>query len=137
MKLEFLNDVTAGGLYPLAEPDKLLRLFAFTVAEAAALSLAIQTKLVDDDRPLHLHGLGFVSALNCTLTLEPSPNNRGIALPPDGKTFTCYLTRSAYRTMASLVDHFANAGRGLSGYHWLYDAAPEKVGLLLSQKGTW
>ncbi|TCZ67730.1 hypothetical protein [Flaviaesturariibacter aridisoli] len=137
MKLEFLRDITAGGLFPLAEPHNLLRLFDFTPAEAAALALAIQTKLVGADSPLHLHALPFINPVNCTLDLEPSPNNRGIALPDDGRSFHCYLTRKAYDTMAHLVDHFANPGHRLSGYHWLYDAQPDKIGLLLSRKGTW
>lgn len=137
MKLEYLDDITRGGAFPFADPDKLIRLYDFTVAEARALCLAINTKLIEGEQPLHLHELNFIEAINCTLTLAPSNSNRGIALPDDRRNFTCNLTRESYTTMANLVRHFAHAGHALSGYHWLYDPGPEQVALLLSADGSW
>ncbi|GAB4091180.1 hypothetical protein [Flaviaesturariibacter terrae] len=137
MKLEFLDDISRGGAFPFADPDKLIRLFDFTVPEARALCLAIATKLIEGEQPLQLHELQFIEALNCTLTLAPSNTNLGIALPDDRRNFTCYLTRESYTTMANLVRHFAHAGHALSGSHWLYDPGRGQVDLLLSPSGTW
>ncbi|TCJ18795.1 hypothetical protein EPD60_03275 [Flaviaesturariibacter flavus] len=137
MKLEYLNDITAGGKYPLADPDKLIRLYAFTPLEARELCRAIGEQLVSGHGRVEVHGLNFVQALNCTLTLIAADKNEGIALPADGKNFRCLLTREAYTTMASLVGHFANPGHALIGYHWLYVADEEQVDLLLSPRGTW
>ncbi|RYZ19956.1 MAG: hypothetical protein EOO16_18385 [Chitinophagaceae bacterium] len=137
MKLEFVSDVTDGGKYPLADPDKLLRLYDFSTEEALQLYRKLEEDLIAKDRALAVHELPFVSSINCALTLHPASGNAGIDEARDGKSFHCFLTRESYETMASLIGHFATLDHALSGYHWLYDPGDQNVPLLFSDDGSW
>jgi len=137
MKLEFLDDITDGGRYPLADPKKLIRLFSFDHEEAEKLRNVIQFWIVNKGESLEISALGWVKSINCNLTFEISSEDSGIEFSSTNN-FVCRLAIERYREMIQIISKFCVQENDLAGYNWLYDPAEEnKIDLLFSPGGTW
>lgn len=137
MKLEYLDDISDNGKYPWADPDKLIRLYDFEQTEATQLSDIIRSHLIDDQKPLDLSTIDFITPMNCKLTLEVSEEDHGIDMPEIKNDFVCKLTTKTYIEMLGYMAAFTKNENDLSGYNWLYDPKMNKIDLLFSPGGSW
>jgi len=140
MKLDYIDDVTEGGKYPLADPDKLLRLYDFDYDELKKLKQAIQETLINRAGTLSISSLDFVEPINCYLTFRLSDNNFGIKFPPDGNNnFLGLFSKAAYINMLDIIDSLVHKDNDISGFNWLYDSpGADRIDLLLSCGiGSW
>jgi hypothetical protein len=140
MKLDYLDDVTDGGKYPWADPDKLLRLYDFDYNELKRLKQAIQENLINRAGTLSISSLDFVEPINCYLTFQLSHDNSGIKFPPDhNNNFLGLFSRVAYINMLDIIDGLVEKDNDVSGFNWLYDAPDaDRIDLLLSCGiGSW
>lgn len=133
MKLEFLDDITGGGRYPLADPKELLRLYDFDDFELMTIRHLIKRSLIDRDGQIIISNLDFVNAMNCTLTLGVASEDAGIILTGNnGRDFYGEFCRETYINMVGIIDHLGD------GYNWLYDPRTEnEIDFLISGGGTW
>jgi hypothetical protein len=139
MKLEYLDDISDGGKYPGADPDKLIRLYDFDLIELEKLKRAIQKNLIDKGNELVISNLSYVQPLNCTLTFLVSDLDLGVKFPPEkGNNFFGRFSKHNYRDMLLIIDSLTYSGY-VNGYNWLYDpGVDEKIDLLLSSGvGGW
>ena len=136
MKLEYLDDITDGGKYPYADPDKLIRLYDFNKSEAKELMGVIQSQILNQNRELKLTNLEFIQPINCSLTFEIAPSKIGI-LPSNDNQYVCKLTIEGYKEMAEYISTFTDESKELSGYNWLYDPSGNCIDLLFSVDGSW
>lgn len=121
MKLEFL--------YKINEFDEhAVRLSDFNSAQARAFRDAVQHSIIQENKPLEVHSLEFIEAVNCLFTLRISNEDIGIE-DVDGKHLYCDLTISGYRNMLRLLELFCN--KESKGYEWLYDI-DTPIGFLFS-----
>lgn len=133
MKLEFLHDISDGGIYKEIETDELVRLFDFGKEEAAQLHNAIQLVVVELGNQLDLKTLNFIDAINCNLTLRISDEEIGITTE-DYIHFFCDLPKIAYQNMLDLIFPFTE--KNSRGYQWLYDI-DNPIDFLLAPGGSW
>jgi len=133
MKLEYLDDISAGGKYKDVVSDKLVRLYDFDNSQAEELQQIITKQIVDEKKTLEINKLKFVVPLNCTLTLRLSNHDIGITTT-DKKNFLCDLTINGYITMINLLEPFCNTSN--DGYQWLYDTDAD-IDFLFSPGGGW
>jgi hypothetical protein len=136
MKLEYLDDITDGGKYPYADPEKLIRLYDFTKSEAKKLMESIQFKILNQNTELKLSSLEFVHPINCSLTFEIASSKIGI-LPSIDNQFVCKLTIEIYKEMVEYIYPFTDKRKDLSGYNWLFDPSEKSMDLLFSADGSW
>jgi hypothetical protein len=137
MKVEYLDDITGGGQYPHADPERLIRLYEFDSIEAQMLKDAISKLLSSTDGTLFVSQLEFITAINCSLIFQVAEGNLGISLPDDKINFTCRLPKDQYEEMILVIDMFTQTENECGGFNWLYDPEPDKVDLLLSPAGSW
>jgi hypothetical protein len=71
MKLEYLDDISDGGKYPWADPDKLVRLYDFEVPELLSLKKEIKATLIEGDEQLVISEI-----LQCTVLVTDPYCNR-------------------------------------------------------------
>jgi len=133
MKLEFLDDITNGGKFPQADPDKLLRLYDFDDYQLMIIRHLIKRSLIDRDGELVISNLDFVHPINCTLTFRVSARDVGIKFTSDdAKNFLGEFSKHTYVNMLEIIDCLND------GYNWLYDPSEEdQIDLLLSPDGSW
>ncbi|GGH80752.1 hypothetical protein HNQ91_005377 [Filimonas zeae] len=137
MKLEYLDDITDGGRYPDADPDKLIRLYDFDCTEVRQLQEAIRLQVISHNHPLMLSSLPFITAVNCQLTLILASTNEGISVASDNNDFKGLFTMASFEEMLAVMEPFTNESRNNYGYNWLYDPADRQIDLLLSPAGGW
>lgn len=133
MKLEYLNDISAGGKYSDIITDELIRLYDFDTFEAKEFYNAISRETVQNENELCLESLYFIEALNCKLTLRLSIYDQGI-LTNDKTNFICNLSKDGYLNMLNLLQPFCMDA--VHGYQWLYDL-DTNIDFLFSAGGTW
>lgn len=121
MKLEFL--------YQINEFDEhAVRLSDFNSAQARAFRDVVQQVVVTEKKPLEVHTLDFIDAVNCLFTLRIAAEDIGIE-EVSGKHLYCDLTLTGYTTMLNLLEPFCN--KESKGYEWLYDL-DTPIGFLFS-----
>src|SRR5262245_46270964 len=120
MKLEFLDDITDGGKYPDADPDKLIRLFSFDHDEAEKLINVIQFWIVSKGASLEVSTLPFVQPINCSLLFEISATDQGIEVSTENR-FVCMLSVEGYKRMIGFIRAFSDQRNEMNGFNWLYD----------------
>jgi hypothetical protein len=133
MKLEFLNDISAGGEFNGVVTEQLIRLYDFDQNEACQFRDTIVRKVMLAAAPIPLASMDFIHSINCLLTLEVAPESIGI-ISDDNYQFFCRLTREGYENMILLLEPFC-AGN-LDGYQWLYDI-DTPIEFLFSPGGGW
>ncbi|RSK44755.1 hypothetical protein [Hymenobacter perfusus] len=133
MKLEFLNDISAGGEFNGVVTDQLIRLYDFDQNEACQFRDNIIRKIMLDAAPISLASMDFIHSINCRLTLEVTPESIGI-ISADNYQFFCRLTKGEYENMIRLLEPFC-AGN-LDAYQWLYDI-DTPIEFLFSPGGGW
>jgi hypothetical protein len=133
MKLDYLDDITDSGKYPLADPDRLLRLYDFDAFELSKMRHLIKRSLIDRQGQLIISNLDFVLPVNCTLTFLVSERDSGIKLQAkDDRNFLGQFSMNTYVKMLEIIDLLED------GYNWLYDPCSEdEIHLLLSKDGGW
>lgn len=136
MKLEYLDDISGGGKYPYADPDKLIRLYDFDQSEAQKLIDNIQLEVINRNSSLDLSTIKFIEPLNCNLKFTVSIIDLGINASPNND-FICKLTVQSYYAMIGIMEAFVDKENDLGGYNWLYDPSENKIDLLFSPGGTW
>ncbi len=136
MKLEYLDDITGGGKYPDADPNKLIRLFSFDHEEVEKLINVIQFWLISKGETVDVSSLPFVQPINCRLLFEISSTDLGID-PSSENRFVCQLSIEGYRRMIGYLSAFSDRKSEMNGFNWLYDPPIEKLDLLFSPGGTW
>jgi hypothetical protein len=67
MKIEFLDDLTAGGLYSQVASEQLVRLFDFDAIQAASFKESISEWMLRGCNSLNLSSLHFIEPVNCNL----------------------------------------------------------------------
>lgn len=133
MKLEFLHDISDGGIYKEIETDELVRLFDFGKDEAAQLRSLIQSVVIEQGNPLDLGSLDFIDSINCNLTLRIGDEEIGI-VTEDYTNFYCDLPKAAYQNMIALINPFTE--KNSRGYQWLYDI-DNPIDFLFAPGGSW
>ena len=133
MKIEFLDDLTAGGRFPYADPMQLVRLYDFDSSEANQLRQVIQKEIIENNKAIELTALDFIQNVNCKVFLIISDTDKGI-LSKDYIYFSCILTIEKYKEMIFLMEPFCN--KDSNGYQWLYDL-DTSIDFLFSPGGTW
>ena len=125
MKLEYLPD---------GSPDcPLLRLFAFTKAEAKQLRAAVSA-LAAGRPAVAVHRLPFVEAVGgCQLTLQVTGWDQAITRGAGCNEFTCGFTAGTWANVAGLLEPFAES---TAGSQWLA-GPPGEAALVLSASGQW
>lgn len=137
MKLDYLDDITANGKYPWADPDKLIRLYDFDQEETRQLIKVIQSRLIDLKQSLDLSSVNFIKLINCRLKFEITEIDHGISIPSFNNDFVCKLTVLSYKNMIGYMEAFSRQESSLDEYNWLYDPQENKIDLLFSPGGTW
>jgi hypothetical protein len=132
MKLEFLDDISNGGLFKDVVTNKLVRLFDFDSEDAERFQKAIH-ELVETGKSISVHDLSFIKPINCSLTLLIGNEDLGIMKKGEGE-FECKLTKEVYAEMIMLIQPFVDNKSG--GYQWLYNNMAE-IDFLFSPGGTW
>lgn len=133
MKLEFLDDLSAGGKFPQAVSNRLIRLYDFDLNQSAALIENISEKILKGNQTLDLSSLGFIEPINCKLVFSISEKDEGLKTQ-DNIHFECALTIPLYREMIQLIEPFCEGDT--NGHQWLYDLNCP-IDLLFSPGGTW
>ncbi|HNF49341.1 MAG TPA: hypothetical protein PKO18_07085 [Chitinophagales bacterium] len=133
MKLEYLDDISAGGKYSGIITDELIRLYDFNNSEAKEFYNAISLEIVQNENELSLESLYFIESLNCKLTLKLSNYDQGI-ITYDKLHFICNLSKTRYLIMLRLLEPFCMDA--VHGYQWLYDL-DTNIDFLFSAGGTW
>jgi hypothetical protein len=133
MKIEFIDDISAGGRFPHADPNQLVRIYDFDTTQAQLLKEMIQSEIIENKEELELSSLEFVQAVNCNLRLRITDVDNGIATFKNN-IFYCDLTIESYKVMVFLIEPFCNDEFG--GYQWLYDL-DTPIDFLFSPGGTW
>ncbi|RAK70392.1 hypothetical protein [Hymenobacter edaphi] len=133
MKLELLDDLSAGGRFADVVSECLLRLSDFDEAQTAALIGLIEARLLGAGRPLPLAEVPFIRAVNCQLTLVLGAADAGIVETGQPQQFICQLTPEAYHVLLVRLRAVA-AG---SGYHWLCETSAADIDFLYSPGGGW
>lgn len=134
MKVEFLDDISDGGRYPNADPDKLIRLYAFDSKEASEFRDSIKSVVINEQKSLVMSSLSFVELVDCNLTFRISETDHGISTI-NNKDFYCDLTLELYKNMVYIMEPFC-VPDDKGGYNWLYDL-DTPIDLLFSPGGTW
>lgn len=132
MKLEFLEDISAGGKYKNVVSNQLIRLYDFDLKEAERFQLTIQ-EMIDNEAKIDLTSLDFIQSINCSLTLKLADEDLGVEKRDDNH-FECVLTIESYKKMILLIQPFVD--KELNAYQWLYDGMNE-IDFLFSPGGTW
>jgi hypothetical protein len=119
---------------PEGSPDcPLLRLFAFTSAEAGALKSAVADMAKRRAEPIAVHEMPGVFAVNgCKLVLRVQERD-GAVVQTGLMAFECGFTAGTWDNVAGLLEPFANES---SGYQWLA-GTPGEARLLISANGEW
>ena len=133
MKLEYLDNIRDGEKFPLAVPDRLLRLYDFDSFELSKIRHLIKRTLIDREGQLIISNLDFVLPVNCKLTFELSEHDSGIKLQEtDERHFLGQFSRNTYINMLEIIDLPGD------GFNWLYDPGGDgQIHLLLSKGGGW
>lgn len=133
MKLEFLDDINAGGKFRQVISNELVRLYDFDAIQAKIFRQNIADKILKDNGTFNLSSLNFVELVNCNLIFTISNKDEGVKTK-DKVNFECALTIPLYREMIQLIEPFEQGEVG--GYQWLYDLDCP-IDLLFSPAGTW
>jgi hypothetical protein len=133
MKLEFIDDISAGGKFTGVVTDQLVRLYDFDKLQAAMLRQVILHTIIENHEPLDLSKVDFIKPINCYLTLRIADTDKGIATS-DKINFICDLKISGYENMVYLLEPFCI--KSSNGYQWLYDI-DTPIEFLFSPGGTW
>jgi len=136
MKLEYLHDLTANGKFPNVISENLIRLWDFDLTEAKLFYNLIKNFAKNHNvDQLKLHEEGFITPINCNLTLIKDQNNIGISRISEFE-FVCKLTNVEYLDMAEFIKPFTT--EDLNGYQWLCENATNTdIDFLFSPGGTW
>lgn len=126
MKLEYLVNVND-------HSDGIVRLYDFETQEIVQLCAALRSSVVDLKHELKLSSLNFIQTINCDLTLNISPNDKGISETSKSVLY-CELTSEAYLKMIELIEPFSKPES--TGFQWLYDL-DSPIEFLLSKSGKW
>ena len=126
MKLEYLAD---------GSPDcPLIRLYAFTPAEAKQLLVAVESLANGKEQRIDLNRLPFVETVDgCELTLVAQSWDGAVIRRGEPSEFECGLTRGSWGNVAALIEPLAE---GAAGFQWLAES-PGEAALLLSRSGRW
>ena len=116
-------------------PDcPLLRLYAFTPAEARQLRDAVTTLATGTAKRVEVHRLPFVEAIGgCRLTLVVQRWDGAIVRRGGPAEFECGFTAGTWDNVAALIEPFEQE---TNGYQWLA-GGPGEAQLLLSVSGQW
>ena len=140
MKVEFLDDISDDGHYPLTDPNRLIRLYDFDLEEALKFRDAIQGKLIDGRKSLKLADEPYITQISCTLELRIAKSDAGITTS-DFINFYCDLTSGGYKHMLWMMEPFCDPKNEdayqFQSYQWLYDPAGDAIDLLFSPGGSW
>ena len=131
MKMEFL-DATDAGMYPDASPKFLVRLSDFADSEKLELIKLMQENLLEENKPLILHQLPFIQAINCSVAFHTALEDQGLIKTGSKNEFSCLLTSSSFQDMIDII------GNVDSGYNWLTPGEYlDEPAFLISKYGTW
>jgi hypothetical protein len=130
VKLEFLEDISAGRGPSRVVSDNLVRLYHFTPEETAKLTALICKTLIETGEELNLAKVAFIKPMNCELVLTVTENEIGI-VKHSGNFLTCGLTKESYQEMIEIMEHVG------TGYNWLYEQSATDIDFLYSSGGTW
>ncbi|MCF6406820.1 hypothetical protein L3C95_28235 [Chitinophaga filiformis] len=133
MKIEFLDDISAGGKFTQVVSNQLVRLYDFNTIQATKLKENITEKILKTNQMLDLSSLDFIEPINCNLMFVISDKDEGLKTD-DNFNFMCALTLSSYQEMVLLIEPFCE--EGTDGYQWLYEI-DTPIDLLFSPGGTW
>jgi len=129
--MEFL-DATGGGEYPNITPKFLICLSDFTDKEKIDLIKSVHQNLIEGNIPLKLHQLPFIEAIDCSVTLQQSPEDEGFTKAGLENDYTCTLSSSSYKDMVEIIRHVGD------GYNWLTPGEYlEEPAFLISKWRTW
>jgi len=132
MKLEYLDDMSDGGVYKNVISENLIRLYEFEEPETSRLADLIHHQLIVNKHSVNLSDLDFIKPINCNLILEVSSIDRGILKNGQLNHFTCLLMEQAYK---DVIERIKLVGNG--NYNWLCDTSIDKIDFLYSSDGTW
>ena len=140
MKVEFLDDISGDGHYPLEDPNRLIRLYDFDLEEALKFRDAIQAKLLDKEEPLQLVNEPYITEIACNLEFRIGESDAGITTS-DFINFYCDLTLDGYKHMLWMMEPFCDAKNEdayqFTSYQWLYNPTDDAIDLLFSPGGSW
>jgi hypothetical protein len=116
-------------------PDcPLIRLYAFTPAEAGWLHVALTSLASGAVQRVPVHDLPGVDAIGgCRLVLVTHRRDQGVVRKAAPADFECALTPATWDNVAGRVEPFVE---GAAGFQWL-TAGPDEARLLLSADGHW
>ena len=116
-------------------PDcPLLRLYAFTPAEARQLRDAVTTLATGTAKRVEVHRLPFVEAIGgCRLTLVVQRWDGAVVRRGEPAEFECGFTAGTWENVEYLIEPFEQEA---NGFQWLA-GVPGEAQLLLSVSGGW
>lgn len=125
MLLEYLPDASAD--------CPLIRLYSFSLSEAARLGVAVAGLAVGSVERVAVHELPGVEPVDgCELVLRVRAWDQAV-VQVGPASFECGFTSGTWDNVAGLIEPFATEA---SGYQWLA-GGPGEVSLLLSVSGKW
>jgi hypothetical protein len=125
MKLDFHGDGSTD--------CPILRLYAFTPAEAGHLLAAVSELASEVNNRVELHRLPFVAPVGpCRLTLVVTSRDQAVTCIALSE-YVCGFTANTWDNVAGLIEPFAKSAQG---FQWLAES-PGEAALLLSVSGQW
>lgn len=131
MKLEYLHDLTEGGLFKQVVSENLVRLFDFDEAETSRLCSLIQLEVLEKGKTFHLSDVDFVDSTNIQLQLELVEDDEGIVWLECPDILVCRLGRDGYKV---LLDRMKSSG---TDHQWLCETSIVNIDFLYSSGGSW
>jgi len=128
MKLEYLH---AG-----SSNCPLIRLYDFTVAEAAQLHDIIKQLASENNQEMEIHNLPWVESIgSCHLTLILQSCDQAVVRKKgkEENNFECGFPAGTWDNIAGLVKPFSKEG---GGFQWLA-GTPGEAAILISCNGEW
>jgi len=93
MKLEYLEDLLAGGKYDSVVSENLIRLYDFSITQTDQLIALILKHLIDGDNNFELGAVEFIQPVNCLLTLQLANTDKGILKTEQYNNFICFFDK--------------------------------------------
>jgi hypothetical protein len=128
LKLEYLQEGSSD--------CPLIRLYDFTIAEAAQFCNIIKQLACGNNQRIEIHDLPWVETIGkCHLTLFLQSRDQAVVRKKgkDENNFECGFTAGTWDNIKGLIEPFT---KELKGFQWLAES-PGEVSLLLSCDGKW
>jgi hypothetical protein len=111
----------------------LIRLYAFSQADAIKLKRLVSALIVGDRRDVALHDEKWVEPVgDCRLVLKRGNRDQGVC-QVGSSSFECVLSTDGWSNVEGLLEPFCNSNT--AGFQWLtHDGT---ISLLVSQSGHW